>query len=67
MCFLRHARGFGWLDPNMPSDDSKPLSDTTPPKNRPNHGLRLHDRNGHDTLKRSTGSQYDNPKITRTR
>ena len=30
MCFLRHARGFGWLDPNIPSEDAKPLSDTTP-------------------------------------
>jgi hypothetical protein len=52
MCFLRHARGFGWLDPNIPSEDSKPLPDTTPPKNRPNHGLRLHDRDGHAPLKR---------------
>ena len=52
MCFLRHARGFGWLDPNIPSEGSKPLLDTTPPKSRLNHGLRRHDRDGHAPLKR---------------
>ena len=31
MCFLRHARGFGWLDPNIPSKATEALPDTTPP------------------------------------
>ena len=31
MCFLRHARDFGWLDP-IPTEEAKPLADTTPKK-----------------------------------
>jgi hypothetical protein len=34
MCFLRHARDFGWLDPNIPKEEAKPLADTIPQKNR---------------------------------
>jgi hypothetical protein len=34
MCFLRHARDFGWLDPNIPTEEAKPLADTIPQKNR---------------------------------
>jgi hypothetical protein len=37
MCFLRPARGFGWLDPNTISKASKSLPNTTSPKNRTNH------------------------------
>jgi hypothetical protein len=32
MCFLRHARDFGWLDPNIPTEEAKPLADTIPQK-----------------------------------
>ena len=32
MCFLRYARDFGWLDPNIPTEEAKPLADTTPQK-----------------------------------
>ena len=28
MCFLRHARGFGCIDPNLPSEAAYPLPDT---------------------------------------
>jgi hypothetical protein len=35
MCFLRHARGFGCLDPNLPSEAAYPLLDTKTPKSRP--------------------------------
>jgi hypothetical protein len=34
MCFLRHARDFGWLDPKTPTEEAKPLADTIPHKNR---------------------------------
>ncbi len=34
MRFLRHARDFGWLDPNIPSEAAEPLLDTAPQKNR---------------------------------
>ena len=32
MRFLRHARDFGWLDPNIPTEEAKPLADTIPQK-----------------------------------
>ncbi len=32
MCFLRHARDFGWLAPNIPTEEATPLADTIPPK-----------------------------------
>jgi hypothetical protein len=34
MRFLRHARDFGWLDANIPTEEAKPLADTTAPENR---------------------------------
>jgi hypothetical protein len=34
MCFLRLARDFGWLDPNIPREQAEPTPDTIPPKNR---------------------------------